>query len=121
VEFLSADLIKLVRDLSAGRVLTYVEADYFGGEGGQCGVCYANGSEIFPVTYGHGIISQVLRLFGITKARWRFDEFETVGLDKRRRTEDWLRDYKWTSEAPPSVPCRRERGVQSLLDSEFSK
>lgn len=74
----------------SGRVM-YFETDYFGGPGGQGAVVMENENVIYgPVYADIGPINAALALLGVTVAAPARDEFETVGLDRHRSTEDWL-------------------------------
>lgn len=90
----------LARALSAWSSdgpVAYVEADYFGGVGGQCAAVWERGSLAFgPVTLREHEappaagtpISQALARLGVVRDG-HLDEFDTVGLGRHRRTEDW--------------------------------
>jgi hypothetical protein len=76
----------------------YVEADFFGGVGSQRAVLWVAAELVLgPLHVGEGEpfssvgspISQVLARLGVERAGYR-DEFEAVGLDRHRETEDWL-------------------------------
>ncbi|MFI6872889.1 hypothetical protein ACIBL6_05565 [Streptomyces sp. NPDC050400] len=75
----------------------YVEAEYFGGAGEQRAAVWADGSlALGPLDasekkrFSRAVspISQALRRLGARK-RLGEDEFEAVGLDRHRNTEDW--------------------------------
>jgi hypothetical protein len=88
-EPLPAPLADLLRDVSADGVVAYVEAEYFGGLGGQASVVFDRGSLVFgPVQEGG--INQALRYFGVTVEPAALDEFDSVGLGRHRGINDWL-------------------------------
>jgi len=76
----------------------YVEAEYFGGYGGQRAALWADGAvaagplviragEKFPAAGSP--ISQILRHLGVNRGK-HHDEFEAVGLRRHRHTSEWL-------------------------------
>jgi hypothetical protein len=82
---------------SAAGPVGYCEAEYFGGAGSQRAALWENGELTFgPVTWEEGEpmpaagspISQLLRRLGVTRQD-PHDEFDAVGLDRHRHTEDW--------------------------------
>jgi hypothetical protein len=87
---------ELARWSAAGPV-AYVEADYFGGIGGQQAVVWSGGrlvlgplrlSDDAPYAPGGTPISRALRALGVTRGAAE-DEFAAAGLTRHRRTEDW--------------------------------
>jgi len=92
-----------VAALSSDGVIAYVEAEFFGGSGGQSAVVWDKGRIVFgPVLTKWGMpgdrrevqsgsemaINQALRLLGVGTDSRR-DEFDMVGLGQARRTERW--------------------------------
>jgi hypothetical protein len=85
---------------SANGPVAYVEADYIGGHGAQVAQVWDGGRVVFgplcqgttkPVPAAGGAISQALRHLGVVlDRRYGRDEFDTVGLGRRRETEKWL-------------------------------
>jgi hypothetical protein len=82
---------------SAGPV-GYVEADFFGGVGSQRAALWTAGRLVLgPLSVDEGEaftsagspISQVLAHLGVPRDGYH-DEFEAVGLGRRRETADWL-------------------------------
>jgi len=74
-----------------GRV-AYVEAEFFGGNGGQVAAVWEGGKLVFGPTEDDtplSPISQALRRMGAT-APGGGDEFDALGLGRERLTEDWL-------------------------------
>jgi hypothetical protein len=85
---------------SAHGPVAYVEADYIGGRGAQVAQVWDGGRVVFgplrydttkPVPAAGSAISQALRHLGvILDRRYGHDEFDTVGLGRRRETEKWF-------------------------------
>lgn len=89
---------RVLASWSSQGPIAYVEAEYFGGVGGQCAAAWNNGTLIFgplaisegqPVPEDGTPISQALALLGIVRDGYH-DEFEAAGLGQHRRTDDWL-------------------------------
>jgi hypothetical protein len=76
---------------SAAGPVAYVEAEFFGGVGSQCAALWDGGRlALGPLAADEdGPISQVLARLGVSRDGQR-DEFDSVGLDRHRHTEDWL-------------------------------
>jgi hypothetical protein len=90
-EHLSAGLTKLLREISAISTLMYFETEYFGGDGEQSAIVFAQGNVILgPTRDNIGPINEGLRLLGVRRRPDRHDEFDTVGLGRRRSSEDWF-------------------------------
>lgn len=87
---------KLAAWSTAGPV-GYVEAELFGGMGGQGAVLWEAQAVTFgpltiedePFPSDGSPISQLLRHLGVTRGT-HHDEFDAVGLGRHRHTEDWL-------------------------------
>jgi hypothetical protein len=77
---------------SAVGPVAYVEAEYFGGVGGQRAALWADGAlALGPLdqpTMRRGPISQVLRRLGARSGPGQ-DEFTAVGLDRHRDNDGW--------------------------------
>ena len=93
-EYLTTNIEIEVLKLIGNRAVAYVEAEYFGGEGGQVGIIWKDGRrhKIFP--YGQDGINEVLRFFKVVKKLFRTDEFATLNFDRQRNTRDWVNDSK---------------------------
>jgi hypothetical protein len=91
--FLSPKVSGYLKNVSMHGKVAYIEADYSGGSGGQGAVVWQHGNALLnrQFAYGEGSINEALLLFGVIKEGIK-DEFETVGLNRYRFTEDWL-DY----------------------------
>jgi hypothetical protein len=70
--------------------ILYFETEYFGGAGAQGAAVFSKGALFFgPRSAEQGPINEALRVLGVSAGSKR-DEFEAVGLDRHRHTEDWL-------------------------------
>ena len=87
--YLSARFASWLKSLSAGEIIAYVEAEYFGGAGDQCAVAWRDDIEVLPPTKGKDAINQALRLFGVRATSGK-DEFDTVWLGRHRTMEGWV-------------------------------
>jgi|GEM_PF-368163 len=83
-----AYIAELCTTLSAQSPVAYLEADFFGGTGGQASAVWERGAITFGPTVASDAINQALAKIGI--ARGLGDEFETLGLQRHRFTEEWL-------------------------------
>lgn len=96
---LTPGLLGLLIESSRPSPVAYLEADYFGNAGGQVAAAWSGGQRIFgpksfpagdPWPPGGGPIDEALRLVGATVDRPGADEFECVGLNRFRHTQQWL-------------------------------
>ena len=83
--------------LSRGQAVVWVTAEFFGGVGAQAATLFRSGCEERRFATGYRAINEALAALGIT-AESPNDAFDTLGLGRYRRTEDWLR----ASGLPPS-------------------
>jgi hypothetical protein len=85
--------------MSATSPVAYVDAEYFGGVGRQRPAVWAYGSlALGTLTEGDGEdesapslrspISPTLAFLGAVRGD-HYDEFDTVGLNRHRKTNDW--------------------------------
>lgn len=87
--FLSGGVEELARRISLGGAIAYLEADIFGGTGTQAAVAWSGGEvSLGPMLTDYGAFNQALRHLGAERGD-AFDEFESLGLGRHRRTEDW--------------------------------
>jgi hypothetical protein len=77
------------RLLSTGIRVTYVEAEIFGGVGTQACALFENGISISSVIVASDAINRALRFLGVAVGGDARDEFQALGLDRYRDTEDW--------------------------------
>ena len=88
---LSSQLIETLLKASEVGSLIYFETEYHGGSGGQGAVAFSNGKiALEPQSAEFGPINTALQFLGVRTVPPAHDEFETVGLDRHRYTEDWL-------------------------------
>ncbi len=90
-EFLTEVVLAWARRLSQGTTLTYVEAEFIGGEGTESAVVLRDGMVVAGPLQGPGAINRALRALGVSVTSRR-EEFEVVGLGKHRNPEEWLAD-----------------------------
>lgn len=86
-ENIEVELLKQIGDIK----FAYIEADYFGGEGGQIAIIWEKQKRTYLSEWGDWEINKVLKDFG-TIAKDGKDEFDTVGLGQNRRTKEWLNE-----------------------------
>lgn len=85
---------------SEHAALVYFETDYFGGLGAQGAVAVRNGQVVFgPVSGEIGPINEALASLGVEVIPPAHDAFESIGLDRHRSAEDWLKPTRPTSPA----------------------
>jgi hypothetical protein len=89
--YLSGQLLRELEAASRQGILLYFETEYFGGVGAQGAAVFRDGALVFgPSSAERGPINQALAMLGVRVMPPARDEFETVGLHRRRHTEDWL-------------------------------
>lgn len=88
--YLKAHLEARILALIGTGCVGYLEAEYFGGHGEQAALLWADGRRQFVSDTSYGAINTMLRRLGVTKGGSQHDEFEAVGLDRHRDTDDWL-------------------------------
>ena len=89
--YLTENVEQKLLDAVGDRKFAYVEAEYFGGEGGQMAIIWNNNRREQLLLSGQGKINEVLKSFGVT-AKPGQDEFVTLGLGLRRSTREWIED-----------------------------
>jgi hypothetical protein len=90
-EFMTEIIERNVLAAIGDNKFAYVEAEYFGGEGGQIAVIWDSNRRRKLLSFGQGKINEVLNDFGIVASHEK-DEFLAVGLGLHRDTSDWLED-----------------------------
>ena len=89
--YLFPKLLAKLELASAQDWIIYAETEYFGGTGGQGAVALRRGATLYgPTTADWGSINEALSSVGIKSVPPAQDEFDTVGLDTHRFTDDWL-------------------------------
>jgi hypothetical protein len=81
-------LANAARQLSQQSKLIYIEAEFFGGEGGQAAALFDQGRLTGIPCVAPDAINTALRWLGIEVGEHQ-DEFEAAGLGGRRETDDW--------------------------------
>jgi len=85
---LTNGLRDLLRTLSLGGQLAYVETEYFGGAGGQGALVCRDGIEIMPPTWHtSGTINDAFKLIGM-KRSMTGDRFDAAGFGGVRSNDD---------------------------------
>jgi hypothetical protein len=88
---------RVLAEWSTAGPVGYVEAEYYGGFGGQRAALWVDGEvALGPLAASAGQqssseaspISQVLRQLGVRRNKRR-DEFDVVGLGRHRHTSEW--------------------------------
>lgn len=90
-EYLTDNIETKILQLIDDKKIAYVEAEYFGGQGGQIAIIWNNGKRQSFFEYGQECINRVLKDFGI-KTKFSKDEFDTLSLGRHRNTIDWIED-----------------------------
>ena len=88
-EYLTDNIESKILQIIGDKKIAYVEAEYFGGEGGQIAIIWENNKRKKNLEYGQDKINEVLKDFGAI-AEKREDEFLTLGFGLRRHTREWL-------------------------------
>lgn len=90
-ELLNKRLFDILEVISESRIIAYVEAEYFGGVGGQGVIVWDNHEVLLFEQFANDAINKALKLLGV-KCDKDKDEFDTVGLGRHRNTVDWLEE-----------------------------
>jgi hypothetical protein len=88
-EKLSPKVQAWVGRISVAGPVAYVEAEFFGGLGGQAAVAWSEGSQSLGPIHAKDAINQALRFLGV-RPDGAHDEFDAVGLGRYRNTADWI-------------------------------
>jgi len=91
--YLTKDFENDILEIVLNKKIAYVESEYFGGNGGHLGVVWENGKRIYDGKLHKKTLNEILKVLGVKKSLFK-DEFETLGLNKHRFTENWLDEYK---------------------------
>ena len=82
----------LLQDLSRHGKLSYLETEYFGGEGGQGACVFEHGNELMPPTWAESnTINDALAILGV-ESNDEYDEFDAAGLGAVRKNTDFERN-----------------------------
>jgi len=85
---ISPAVIWFAEQLSAYGRVVYIEAEFFGGTGGQVSVGWHNPQLLFGPMKANDAINQALRWLGVSRHEQK-DEFDSIGLGNNRTTEEW--------------------------------
>lgn len=88
-EFLNENIEMTTLELIGMKKLSYVESEFFGGQGGHIGIIWENGERTFVGDFRKDTMNEILKRFGVIRTEAK-DEFEIIGLDRHRQTEDWI-------------------------------
>ncbi len=88
-KFLTENIEKITLQLIGNHELAYVESEFLGGQGGHVGIIWKNGKRNFVGHFKRNTMNEILNKLGVIKTSFK-DEFETIGLNKHRHTEDWI-------------------------------
>ena len=89
-EYLTESIEVKILQLIDNKKIAYVEAEYFGGEGGQIAIIWENSKREKFLDFGRDNINEVLKDFGAIAEKDK-DEFLTLGFGLRRHTIEWLK------------------------------
>jgi hypothetical protein len=88
---LSEQLTRVLQTASATTPIMYFETDYFGGVGLQGAAVFRGADTLYgPEVAEIGPINGALRTLGVQVRAPARDEFDTVGLQRHRHTEEWI-------------------------------
>ena len=88
--YLSEQLVDVLRLASSESQLLFFETEYFGGAGTQGAVLFRNETVVYgPKAAELGPINEALSLLGVRVTTPASDEFETIGLHTHRTSEAW--------------------------------
>lgn len=76
-------------NISSLAPVAYIEAEFFGGDGGQSALVWSNASRVLGPINSRRAINQALQFLGVQIGNSK-DEFDAVGLGKHRDTHDWI-------------------------------
>jgi hypothetical protein len=76
--------------ISSIAPIAYVEAVFFGGDGGQSAVAWSGRSRVVGPIHSRKAINQVLRFFDVQIGK-AHDEFDALGLGRHRDTQEWIK------------------------------
>ncbi len=90
-EKLTSGVEKWVQRISAIAPVAYIEAEFFGGTGGQSAVAWSGGYRVLGPLHSLDAINKTLRFLGV-RTDGAYDEFEAVELYRHRFTDYWIVD-----------------------------
>lgn len=87
--FLTTNIEQAILRIIGTKLIGYIEAEYFGGQGGQAAIIWKEGHRFALFDYGPNSINSVLKYFEVMTEKGK-DEFDTINLGRHRDTNDWL-------------------------------
>ena len=87
-EKLSVPVLQWALRISFIAPVAHIEAEFFGGAGGQSAIVRSRGSEAMPPIHSQDAINQALRFLGVQIGNAQ-DEFDAPGLGRYRNTRNW--------------------------------
>ncbi|MBL0183927.1 MAG: hypothetical protein IPP96_17220 [Chitinophagaceae bacterium] len=103
-EYLTENIEAKILQLIGDKKIAYIEAEYFGGEGGQIAIIWENNKREKFLEYGQDKINEVLKDFGAIAEKGE-DEFLTLGLDFADIQESGLKVQTKKANAQQKVLC----------------
>ena len=90
---LATTKIPNIREFGVNKTIAKIETDYFGGSGYQTAKLFVNNKKVYDKSdeqnWSIKPINEVLREMGV-KRNDLLDEFDTIGLGKYRKNEDFM-------------------------------
>lgn len=91
---LATTRIPNIRDFGQDKTIAKIETDYFGGSGNQSAKLFINNEKVYDKSdeqdWSLTPINDVLKQMGIISNQG-MDEFDTIGLGKYRKNEDFIK------------------------------
>jgi hypothetical protein len=88
-EKISPSVEQWAQRISSTAPVAYIEAEFFGGDGGQGAVAWSESSRVLGPIHSQDAINRALRFLGIQIGD-AHDEFDAVSLGQHRDTHDWI-------------------------------
>jgi len=88
-EKLSPGVEQWAQRISFAARIAYIEAEFFGGDGGQSAVVWSGSSRVIQPIHSQDAINQALCFLGV-RIDNAHDEFDAIGLGQHRNTHDWI-------------------------------
>ena len=88
-EYLTDNIEIKILQIIDNKKIAYVEAEYFGGQGGQIAIIWKDNKRNKQFEFGENKINELLKDFGVIAEKGQ-DEFLTLGFGIHRHTREWL-------------------------------
>lgn len=92
-EYLNVSVVQVLEEFSFSGMISYIETEYFGGDGGQSSIAWDKGNVICGPTISLNgnlnPINDALKFLGV-KVLTLHDEFDEIGLGRNRSTDKWF-------------------------------